>query len=87
MPKIKSAQKALRQNIKRRQQNIRRKTILKKIIKEYRGLLAGNKSEAAKFLPKVYKALDKSTKVNLIEKNKSSRLKSQFSKLLNSVRV
>ncbi|MEK7495843.1 MAG: 30S ribosomal protein S20 [Patescibacteria group bacterium] len=76
MPIIKSAKKALRQNISRRKRNLKRKAELKKVIKEYK------KSITAEHLSQVYKKLDKAAKVNLIKKNKAARLKSGLSKLL-----
>ncbi len=83
MPKIKSAKKALRQNIKRRKKNIKVKTELKAVIKQYKKLITeSKKEEAKKYLSQVYKKLDKTAKVNLIKKNKASRLKSRLSKLL-----
>ena len=83
MPITKSAEKALRQNVRRRKINLKRKTDLKSVIKNYKKLIvAGKKEEAKKYLPQVYKKLDKSAKVNLIKKNKASRLKSRLSKLL-----
>lgn len=83
MPIIKSAKKALRQNISRRKRNIKRKTELKAVIKRYKKLIAAKDKEKAKeCLPQVYKKLDKSAKTNLIKKNKAARLKSGLSKLL-----
>ncbi|MEK7482031.1 MAG: 30S ribosomal protein S20 [Patescibacteria group bacterium] len=83
MPITKSAEKALRQNVRRRKINLKRKTDLKSVIKNYKKLIvAGKKEEAKKYLAQVYKKLDKSAKVNLIKKNKASRLKSRLSKLL-----
>lgn len=83
MPITKSAEKALRQNVRRRKINLKRKSDLKSVIKDYKKLVvAGKKEEAKKYLPQVYKKLDKSVKVNLIKKNKASRLKSRLSKLL-----
>ena len=82
MPIIKSAKKALRQNIRRRKINLKRKADLKSVIKQYKKLVSSNKEEAKKYLPQVYKKLDKSAKVNLIKKNKASRLKSRLSALL-----
>lgn len=83
MPRTKSAQKALRQNIKRKAINVKRKSELKSTIKQFKKLIAGNKKEdAAKYLSQVYKKLDKSAKINIIKKNKSSRLKSRLSKLI-----
>ena len=82
MPIIKSAKKALRQNIRRRKINLKRKADLKSIIKQYKKLVYSNKDEAKKYLAQVYKKLDKSAKVNLIKKNKASRLKSRLAKLV-----
>lgn len=79
MPKTKSAKKALRQNITRRAKNLADLKKLKTTIKTFRKLAAEKKvEEAAKYLPTVYKALDKSAKTNLIKKNKASRLKSRL---------
>lgn len=83
MPKTKSAKKALRQNVRRRERNIERSKTLKDVLKKYKSLIAGKKmEEAASYLPQVYKALDKSAKVNLLKKNKASRLKSRLSSKL-----
>ena len=82
MPKIQSAKKALRQNIKRRKANVKKKTELKSVIKQYKKLVSENKEEAKKYLSQVYKKLDKSAKVNLIRKNKASRVKSRLSRLV-----
>ncbi len=80
MPKTSSAKKALRQNTKRRAVNLDRKKTLKSIIKEYKTLVSAKKLDEAKAqLSKVFKALDKLAKVDLIKKNKASRLKSRLS--------
>lgn len=85
MPKTSSAKKALRQNIKRRVVNLERKKALKSVIKEYQKLVSAKKLDEAKTqLSKVFKALDKSAKVDLIKKNKASRLKSRLSAQLNT---
>ncbi len=76
MPIIKSAQKALRQNISRRKRNLKKGAELKRVIKEYKKLIT------AEHLSQVYKKLDKAAKVNLIKRNKAARLKSKLSKLL-----
>lgn len=83
MPITSSAKKALRQNIKLRKTNLKRKSELKSVIKEYKKLIANKDKEAAKKkISAVYKKLDKFAKVNFIKKNKASRLKSRLSKLL-----
>lgn len=78
-----SAKKAYRQSLRRRDQNIERKEALKKVLKNYKKLVAGKNLDAAKTeLPKVYKALDKAAKVNLIKNNTASRLKSRLTRLV-----
>ncbi|KKR89248.1 MAG: 30S ribosomal protein S20 [Candidatus Wolfebacteria bacterium GW2011_GWA2_42_10] len=83
MPIVKSAKKALRQNIRRRKQNVKRKNELKSVIKNYKKLVVdGKKEEAKTYLSQVYKKLDKSAKADLIKKNKAARLKSRLSRLI-----
>jgi len=83
MPVIKSAEKALRQNVRRRKRNIGRGRDLKGAIKKYKKLAAeGKNQEAEKHLSTVYKLLDKAAKTNLIKKNKASRLKSRLTNQL-----
>ncbi|MDD5547878.1 MAG: 30S ribosomal protein S20 [Candidatus Pacebacteria bacterium] len=79
----KSAQKAYRQNVKRRAKNLNAKRALKDILKKYKKLVSAGDIKAAQAeLPKVYKTLDKAAKENLIKKNKASRLKSRMTKLI-----
>lgn len=83
----KSAQKANRQNIKRRAQNDARKLELKKALKNYRKMALAKNSDTAKAeLPKIYKILDKNAKIGTIKKNTASRLKSRLTKMLNKVK-
>lgn len=82
MPITKSAKKALRQNIRRRKANIKKKTELKTVIKQYKKLADSDKKKAKEYLSEVYKKLDKAAKINLIKKNKASRLKSRLSRLI-----
>jgi len=80
----KSAKKALRQNVRRKKRNIERKTKMKDIVKEVRGLIAEKKfEEVKKLLPQLYKTLDKTAKVGVIKKNAASRKKSRITKALN----
>lgn len=80
MPITKSAKKALRQNIRRHERNLKNKKALKTAVKNYKKAAGTSKEEAIKLLPKVYKALDKAAKRKLIKKGKASRLKSRLSK-------
>lgn len=87
MPKIKSARKALRQNLKRKQANLIRKQTFKGVIKTYRELVRADKiEEAKKQLSQIYKSLDKSAKTNLLKRGKARRLKSRLAKKLNPKR-
>ena len=83
MPISQSVKKALRQNIKRRKINRKRKTAMKAVIKDFKKLATANQAEKAKAaLPKTYKVIDKMVKVNLIKQGKANRLKSQLTKKL-----
>lgn len=83
MPITQSAKKALRQSLTRKARNLRRKNNYKNNLKELKNLAsAGKNDEAQKLLPKVYKALDKAAKTNVIAKNKAARLKSSAARLL-----
>lgn len=83
MPITKSAQKALRQNEKRRVHNLGYKKRMRKLVKQVKSLIEENKTEEAKkLLPQVYKTLDKTAKVGIIKKNNASRKKSRLTKLI-----
>ena len=83
MPITKSAKKALRKSLRRKERNIKNKTKIKNLIKEVKDLVAQKKIEEAKrLLPKIYKILDKAAKTGLIKKNAASRKKSRISKLI-----
>lgn len=83
MPKTKSAQKALRQNVRRNALNVSRKSTLKSVVKGFSILLKEKKvDEATQTLPNVYKAIDKMEKVHLIKKGKADRMKSRLTKKL-----
>lgn len=85
MPITQSAKKALRQSIRRKAQNLRRKNSYKNTLKEFKSLVAASKKDdAKKLLPKVYKSLDKAAKTGVIKKNKSARLKSSAAKLVST---
>lgn len=83
MPIIKSAQKALRQNIKRRNKNRQTKKRIRGLVKEVKILISQKKiQEAKKLLPLMYKLLDKAAKTGLIKKNTAARKKSRITKLV-----
>ena len=84
MPIKESAKKALRQNVKRKSRNLVYKNKMKALVKEVGGLISEKKiEEAKKLLPKIYKAMDKAAKVNVIKKNTASRKKAGIAKLIN----
>ena len=83
MPITSSAKKALRQNKKHREENLKRSEAFKSAIKKFKKLVEAKKLDEAKTaLPLVFQTLDKATKTNVIKKNTASRLKSRLSKKL-----
>ena len=76
MPITSSAKKDLRQSLRRRAGNLAVAKTMKETVKKYK------KSPSAELLSQVYKRLDKAAKINVIDKNKASRLKSRLTKLL-----
>ena len=83
MPITKSAKKALRQNKRRRQRNLRQINVLKSTIKKIKKLNTENKKEEAlKLLPQAYKVIDKAVKTGIIKKNNAARKKSRLTKLI-----
>ncbi|MBU4141566.1 MAG: 30S ribosomal protein S20 [Patescibacteria group bacterium] len=85
MPIIKSAKKALRQNIARRARNAKVKNKVRALIKNLTKLVAAkNAEEIKKTLILAVKAIDKAAKNHIIPKNTASRKKSFLAKLANS---
>ena len=83
MPITKSAKKALRQNVRGKIRNLKRKNAMKLLVKQTRKLAgAEQKEEAVKLLPKLYQAIDKAAKRGIIKKNAAARKKSRLTKLL-----
>lgn len=86
MPITSSAKKALRVSDRKRVINLRRKNAVTQVIRDLRKLVAEKKkAEAMKFLPKVYKAIDKAAKTGFIKKNTADRKKSRLSALVKKV--
>jgi small subunit ribosomal protein S20 len=83
MPIIKSAQKALRQNIARRAKNKLCKQKIKSLLKNARSMASAKKTaDAQKTLPEIYKALDKAAKTGVIKANTAARKKSRLARFL-----
>lgn len=86
MPITKSAKKALRQNKRRRARNLKQSRLFGGEIKALNKIIAAkDKKNANELLPKVYRALDKAVKNNLLQKNTVARLKSRLTKAVNKL--
>lgn len=73
-----SAKKAFRSAKRKRVFNLRRKSDIEKLTKEFHRLIVSkDKAEAGKIVPQLYKALDKAAKTDFIKTNTASRLKSR----------
>lgn len=84
MPITKSAKKAIRQNEKKRKENLTWKRKIKDVEKKIEKLIKDKKNtEAKKLLPGLYEVLDKAAKNNVIKKNRASRKKSRITKSVN----
>jgi len=84
-PITKSAKKSLRQNKRRRVNNLQRKKKIKDLFKKVNFLLSEEKTkEVEKLVPELYKALDKAVKTNTIKKQTAARKKSRLMKKLKS---
>ena len=82
MPKTKSAKRALRKSKRRWLINERRRRKIKIAVKNFlKAIKEKNKELAQKNLSLVYKELDKAGKT-FMHKNKVSRLKSKYAKIL-----
>lgn len=79
----KSAEKAIRQSLKRKVRNLIYKRKIKSLLKKAKKLLSQKKIEEAKsLLPQIYTILDKAAKVGVIKKNTAARKKSRITKLI-----
>ena len=83
MANTKSAAKQARAALRRRANNIKRKSNLKKLEKEFRHLIESKKvDEAKKLLSELVSALDKAGNQKTIHRNKASRKQSRLVKLI-----
>jgi ribosomal protein S20 len=87
MPIIKSAKKAVKQNLVKNIRNTRTRRQLHDIQKDFYILVKDSKkNEAVKQLPKVYKVIDTAAKKNVIPVNRASRLKAKAARHLASLK-
>ncbi|MFA4815605.1 MAG: 30S ribosomal protein S20 [Candidatus Gracilibacteria bacterium] len=77
MPIIKSAKKAAKQSLVKRDRNYLTRTALHKALRAFNDAAkAGKKAEAEKLLTPTYKLIDTATKKRILEKNTAARRKS-----------
>jgi len=96
MPILKAAKKALRQDKRKAQFNLRAKNKMKTVVKEFSKLAEDFKHSAEKaptdslenirkVLSKAYKAIDKAAKRGIIKENTASRKKSQLARKIANI--
>lgn len=79
----KSAKKAARQSLRRKERNTEYKNKIKALVKQAKFLVSQKKNkEAQEKLPEIYSILDKAAKAGIIKKNNASRHKSRLAKLI-----
>ena len=83
MPHRHAAVKKLRQDKKRRQQNLKTKLTIKKTLKKFQDTLKEKPDESKALLKQVFSLLDKAAKKGILHKNNASRKKSRLTKQLN----
>jgi small subunit ribosomal protein S20 len=86
IPNIRSAEKRLRQNDKRWRLNRSRRMALKSVMRQIRLHLSSQDKESARsLLPELAQAADKAARHHAIHKNKASRIKSRWTKKVESL--
>lgn len=76
MPITSSAKKALRQSLKNKKRNVKKKNAVKALFKQIKKLIEKDQlNEAKSLVPKLYKAIDKAAKTGVLKKNTASRRK------------
>ncbi len=79
MPVTKSAKKALKRSLFLRERNLVFKNAMKKLIRQYNKFIKlGEVEKAKELLPKVYSAIDRCARRNIIHKNAAARKKSRL---------
>ena len=82
MPIIKSAKKALKVSIRRKDENDLTRAKMKNAVKGFKVSIAKNDKKAPELLSDAYKQLDIAAKKHVIHKNKAARLKSALANSL-----
>ena len=87
MPNIKSAKKRVLTNKRKEDENILVESRMKNYIKKLeKTVKEGKKEEAVTELNATLKNIDKAQNVNIVKKNKASRLKSRLTKSVNNLK-
>jgi small subunit ribosomal protein S20 len=88
MPNTKSAERRVRNSVRKQAANKSRKSSVKRLEKKYLELVdTGKKDEASKVLRAVSSALDKAAKTGVIHASNASRRKSRLTVRLNKVKA
>ena len=82
MPITRSAKKALRVSLRRKEINEKRRRAMKEAVKSTRKLAATKGADGRAELAKAYQAIDKAAKSGVIKKNAAARKKSRLAKAL-----
>lgn len=84
MPNIKSAEKRVRQNVKRELRNRRTKSMLKTSIRRFEeSLQSGDMDEAKVTLSAAVRQIDRAATRGVVHKNTAARKKSRLSRIFN----
>ena len=87
MPNIKSAKKRVLTNKRKEEENILVESRMKNSIKKLeKSVKEGNAKESKELLDATLKNIDKAQNVNIVKKNKASRLKSRLTKSVNNIK-
>ena len=87
MPNIKSAKKRVLTNKRKEDENILVESRMKNSIKKLeKTVKEGNVEESKELLTTTLKNIDKAQNVNIVTKNKASRLKSRLTKSVNELK-
>lgn len=88
MPVLRSAKKRIRSSETKRVHNDSRRRAMRDYIKSFKKLLVVKDVKGAQaMLPKIYKVIDKATKIGVIKKNTASRKKSRLTQSIKRVMV
>lgn len=87
MPNLKASIKDVKKTAKRKDENLRFKSAMKKVIKELKEAATqkADKKKLEELLQKSYKSIDKNVKKKTIHRNNAARKKSKLAKMVANV--